>query len=402
MGLSTAYFLRRAGVEVVLVDAGRCGHGASFGNAGWITRFHGPVPAPGTLTQALRWTVQGNGPFRIRPRADPALAAWLWRFFRVSRNGRYHERLRALLALNARTFDLYDGLRADGVEFPAPTQGALFTYLTERELDHQLEELSRLREAGYEDPVDVLDGDDARELEPALSDAVVAGVFVPADRCTRPELVTAGLAAWLRSHGVQIREETRVVRLRRSAGSWSAETAAAAIVADAVVVAAGVASRRLVEPFGVKLPLEAGKGYSVVVTGRGLAPRRPVGLMEAKVPYTPFGDSARLTGFLELGATGTMIPPARLDRIVGSVQSYFREWRPERRLQTWAGFRPLTPDGLPFVGRIPRSEGLYVAVGHGTLGFTLGPATGEALAALIAADEASSELLAPFRPDRPT
>ncbi|MGH3030402.1 MAG: NAD(P)/FAD-dependent oxidoreductase [Gaiellaceae bacterium] len=399
VGLCAAYFLRRVGLEVVVVDRGRCGHGTSLGNAGWITRFHGPLPAPGVVGEALRWTLRGNGPLRIRPRPDPALAGWLWRFLRISRDGSYPARLHALLALNRRTFELYDGFREDGVEFPAPTSGILFAYLTRREFDHHLEELSHLRAAGYDDPVEVLDGDAARALEPALSARVEAGLFVPADRCIRPELVTAALAAWLRADGVEIHEDTGVRRLRRASGSWSAETANGALTADSVVVAAGVASRGLLIPLGIRLPLEAGKGYSVIVTGRGSAPRRAVGLMEAKVPYTPFGESARLTGFLELGAVGASVPTARVDAIVRGAVPYFRNWRPERRLHAWAGFRPLTPDGLAFIGRLPGWEELYVAAGHGTMGFTLAPTTGEALARLVAGDAPAE--LAPFRPERP-
>jgi D-amino-acid dehydrogenase len=400
VGLCVSYFLRRAGFDVVVVDRGRCGEGASLGNAGWITRFHGPLPAPGVVGQALRWTVRGKGPLRIHPRLDPALIGWLWRFLRSSRNGSYPARLQALVALNGSTFELYDRLRADGVGFPQPTQGTLFAYLTRSEFEHQLEELAHLRAAGYDDPVEILDGDAARDLEPALSRDVEAGLFIAEDRCIRPELVTAALAAWLKADGVEVREDTEVRRLRRAAGSWAIETANGGLTADAVVVAAGVASRTLVAPLGVRLPLEPGKGYSLVVTGTGSAPRRAVGLMEAKVPYTPFGDSARLTGFLELGAVDARVPPARLDAIVRGAVPYFRDWRPQQRLHTWAGFRPLSSDGLPFIGRVPRNDGLYVAAGHGTLGLTLAPATGEALAGLVAGDADSEQLLEPFRLER--
>jgi D-amino-acid dehydrogenase len=400
VGLCASYFLRRAGFDVVVVERGRCGEGASLGNAGWITRFHGPLPAPGVVSQALRWTVRGKGPLRIHPRPDRSFADWLWRFLRVSRNGSYPARLRALVALNGSTFDLYDRLRADA-GFPQPTQGTLFAYLTRREFEHQLEELAYLRAAGYEDPVEILEGDAARDLEPALSEDVVAGLYVADDRCIRPELVTAALAKWLRAENVDVHEQTEVRRLRRAAGSWAVETTNDTLAADCVVVAAGVASRRLVAPLEIRLPLEAGKGYSMIVTGRGSAPHRAVGLMEAKVPYTPFADSARLTGFLELGALDAGVPAARLDAIIQGALPYFRDWRPDQRLHTWAGFRPLTPDGLPFIGRVPRCEELYVAAGHGTLGLTLAPATGQALAGLVAGDDASEQLLAPFRLDRP-
>jgi D-amino-acid dehydrogenase len=400
VGLCVAYFLRRARAEVLVAERGRCGHGASFGNAGYITRFHGPLPAPGVIRDALRWTLKGDSPLRIRPRFDPAFARWLWLFVRISRSGTYDERARALLALNRRTFDLYDDLRENGVQLPAPTLGLLLVCLSPSELDHQIEALDHLRRAGYDDPVDIVDRDGARELEPALSDRVVGALFVRADRSIRPDLVTAALADWLRKNGVEIREETEVRRLRRTAGSWRMETRAGSFSADAVVVAAGIASRELLSPLGIRLPLEAGKGYSFIVNGRGALPRRPMGLMDAKVAYTPFGERARLASFLELGAVDGAVPQSRLDEISRRASPYFRDWQPQQRLEPWAGFRPMTPDGLAFIGRPPAWEQLYVAAGHGTLGLTLAPATGEALAQLVV-ENVPPDVLFPFRPDRP-
>jgi D-amino-acid dehydrogenase len=399
VGLCVAYFLRRAGVEVLVAERGHCGHGASFGNAGYITRFHGPLPAPGIIRDALRWTIKGGSPLRIRPRLDPAFGEWLWRFVKVSRNGTYGERAHALLALNRRTFDLYDAFRGNGVHFPSPTSGLILACLSLRELDHQVEALADLRQAGYDDPVEILDRDGVRDAEPALSDRVAGALFVPADRCLRPELFTAALVAWLRQNAVEILEDTEVVGLRRTAGCWRAETQSESLSADAIVVGAGIASRKLLSPLGVRLPLEAGKGYSLIAMGRGTPPQRAVGLMDAKVAYTPFGESARLASFLELGAVDASVPEARLDEIVRRAAPYFRDWRPERRLQSWAGFRPMTPDGLPFIGGLPGCEQLYVAAGHGTLGLTLAPATGEALAQLVASDTLP-DVLIPFRPDR--
>lgn len=400
VGLCVAYFLRRAGLDVVVVDRGRCGYGTSYGNAGWITRFHAPFPTPGVVLQAVRWTVRGDGPFRFRPRADPALAVWLWRFLRVAASRTHLERARALLALGGRTFELWDDLAEIGVRFAAPANGVVLACLSPRELAHQIEELEDLRRAGYADPVDILDRDAVLELEPALSDRVAGGLFVRLDRAVSPGQATSALAAWLTDNGVDVREQTEVAGIRRSGAGWSVETPGDTLAADAVVVAAGTESRALLAPLGARLPIESAKGYSVLVTGRGSPPRRPVGLMDVKVPYTPFGDRARLTGFLELGAVDAAVPESRIDEIVRGAAAYFRDWRPERRLERWAGFRPLTPDGLPFVGPLPGRDGLYVAAGHGTLGVTLAPSTGEALARVVAGEPAPEALL-PFRADRP-
>jgi D-amino-acid dehydrogenase len=208
----------------------------------------------------------------------------------------------------------------------------------------------------------------------------------------RPETLLAGLERRLRERGVAIEEGAAVEGLRPAGDGWRVETAGGSLEADRVVVAAGVWSPALLAPLGVRLPIEAAKGYSVTARGPGRRPHRPLYLTEAKVGVSPFDGALRLAGTLELGALDVSVDRVRVDAVASSASRYLRDWRPVDGRVDWAGLRPLAPDGLPVIGGVPDRPGLFVATGHGMLGITLAPATGEALAPLVVDDERPPEL----------
>ncbi|MGH3091431.1 MAG: NAD(P)/FAD-dependent oxidoreductase, partial [Gaiellaceae bacterium] len=169
--------------------------------------------------------------------------------------------------------------------------------------------------------------------------------------------------------------------------------------ADAVVVAAGVWSGRLLRSAGVHVPLEAAKGYSVTARGSGTAPRHAFYLAEAKVGCSTFGDAVRIAGVFDLTGVDLTLRGRRIETITRSAAAYFSDWEPEEVELEWAGLRPYPPDGLPIIGPLPGRERTYVATGHGRLGITLAPATGELLADVILAGARPAEL-APFAFER--
>jgi D-amino-acid dehydrogenase len=218
----------------------------------------------------------------------------------------------------------------------------------------------------------------------------------------RPESLIDGLVAYLRGASVELIEQAEVNALvpRRGGGSgWKVMTTEAEIQADRVVVACGVWSSALLAKLGVRIPLEAAKGYSVTATGSGTRPLHALYLTEAKVGCSPFAGGVRLAGTLELTGIDLSLNRRRLDAILRAASVYLRDWSPQGLQSEWAGLRPLTPDGLPLIGSVPRVSNLYLATGHGMLGVTLAPATGEALAPLVLEDRLVPEL-APFALDR--
>ena len=403
VGLCCAHALRRGGADVTVVDRGHVGQATSLGNAGWVTpSLSAPVSAPGVTTQSLRWMLKADSPLLVRPRLQPDFLRWCWRFWRSCSRTQYQAGLRATLALNARTLELFDEMQGDGVEFEMQSAGLVLVSLSEDGIEHYRAMFGDLRAAGYREQIDALSYEAVHELEPALAESVAGGFHARTDRCVRPETLVAGLAAHLRRNGVELLEDTDVLDLvtaQAGKGSWRIVTSRGDLHAERVVVAAGIWSRPLLSRLGVGLPLEAAKGYSVTAEGRGVRPRHPLYLTEAKVGCSPFQSAVRLAGTLELTGLDLSLNRRRIDAIVRAASSYLRDWTPNGLQLEWAGLRPMAPDALPFIGPVPGQANIYVATGHGMLGVTLAPSTGAALAPLVLEDR-PSPVLAPFALDR--
>lgn len=403
IGLCTAHALQRRGCAVTVVDAGPARRAASHANAGWIVpSLSAPVPAPGLARTSLRWMLRPDSPLYVRPRGDPGFGRWLVAFWRRC-NARDHlAGLEATAALNRRTMALFDGLRADGVAFEEHRDGLLFAYRSPTELERDHAALVPLRPYGYE--ASLLDGAAMRELEPALTEAVVGGYRFPQERHVRPDSLVAGLAACLREAGVELRSGTTVTGIEHRRGKVAAlATTAGRIVADAVVVCAGAWTPAVLRLVGVRVPIEAAKGYSLDYAPPPALPhpiRHPLYLHEARVAVTPLDGLVRLAGTMELSGLNDRIAPRRVRAIARAGAASLRGWPPDPgRATVWTGARPLTPDGLPVIGLLPGFANLAVAAGHAMLGVTLAPATAEAIADLLTTGRAP-DLIEPFGPGR--
>ncbi len=405
VGLACARELRRRGADVVVIERGSVGGGVSRGNTGWVSpSFTYPLPAPGMVREGLRQLVTGGEAFVLRPSLDPAFVRWLWSFRRSCSPARFDAGVRALLALNRRTLELFDAYRDGGVAFEMHTAGLVVAARTPGGLDLYRRIFRRLRELGYDGgAIDELDATALAALEPALDrGAVAAGLHARVDRFVRPEELTAGLAERLRADGVEVREGSELRALERRNGRWALQTVPGdPVTADRVVIAAGLPTAPLLRRLGVRVPLMGARGYSVTLAGRGTPPRHALYLAEAKLGLSPFDGGVRIAGVFELGAKKDEPEPGVGERLLAAARPYLAGWRPDpdAPVEAWAGLRPATPDGLPLIGALPGLDGLYLATGHGMLGVTLAPATAELLAPLVLEGRAAPEL-APFDPGR--
>jgi D-amino-acid dehydrogenase len=403
VGLACAWELHRAGAEVSVLERGNVGGGVSHGNTGWVVpSMAAPLPAPGMVREGLRQLVTRGGAFVLRPSLDPSFVRWLWRFRKSCTPARFDAGMRAILALNRRTLELFDAYRHAGIPFEMHATGLVIAARTSVGLHHFREIFRRLRELGYEggEP-DELDARALAALEPALDpDNVAAGLHARIDRYVRPEDLTAGLAARLREEGVRIVDHCELHRLARRNGSWVLTTASGPVDADRVVLAAGLATTRLVPGFD-RHAMQPARGYSVTIGGRGTPPRHALYLAEARIGLSPYEQGVRVAGVFELGASRAEAPAGAGEALLAAARPYLSGWRPEcdEPVVTWAGLRPATPDGLPLIGAVPSQPGLFVATGHGMLGVTLAPATAALLAPLVLQDRAAPELT-PFDPGR--
>jgi D-amino-acid dehydrogenase len=429
VGLSTAWHLQEQGLHVTVLDRTQVAGGSSWGNAGWLTpALTAPLPEPAVLSYGVRAVLSPSSPVYVPPRPDPRLWRFLTRFARHSTARRWGLGMRAYGPLNRLALSAFDELTAAGVD--APTHAAdpfLACFRTPAERQVLLEELEHLQAAGQEVKYDVLTGHEARASEPALSPSIGAAVRLHDQRYLNPPDFLAALAAAVQERGGEILEATTVTtvddrdghvllgiavtgdtRGNGDAGGTDgghAGDAGASGVArrrfDSVVLANGAWIGPLARRFGVRQPVQAGRGYSFSVRGDRL-PTAPVYFPTQRVACTPLGtpDGPRLrvAGMMEFRAPDAPLDPRRIRAIVDSTQPLLSGVDLDDRRDEWVGSRPCTADGLPLIGATT-SPRVFVAGGHGMWGIALGPLTGKLLAQRIATGVAPAEMV-PFDPLR--
>lgn len=386
-------------MDVVVIDRARPGAGASYGNAGWITpALAAPLPDPAVPRVVVSSVLHGDSPLYLRPSQALRLAPWLLRFLRHCTPRAHAAGLAATSALAANAMNLYDDLAADGVAFDMAPTGLTFLARSADKAEAARRSLEPVRAFGWSVPESTSAAGELVETDPGIGAAVGGGFTLRAERRVHPMSLLDGLSARLSEMGVSSRLGAPVVGFERIGGAVSAvRVAGDRVPASAVVLAAGVWTRELARDLGVRIPLVAGNGYSAVVTPR-VVPRRPYYLIEAKAGVTPYGDRMRIAGTMELTRRSTRFDQRRLDALLRTAQPYVSGWKPEID-DPWMGPRPMTPDGLPVIGRAPGWSNVVVATGHAMLGVTLAPSTGRLVADLVAGGDASP-LLRPFRVER--
>lgn len=380
IGLCSALALAAEGAEVCVVDARTAGAGASRHNAGWVVpSMSAPVPAPGVLTQSLKWILRPDSPLYIRPSRDPRFVSFMIAMLRNCTTTKFESGLRNLMALNHRTFELFDELERSGLQFENHRSGLVQLFRTQKSLDSHAEEMALVRSLGG-DEFDVLTSARTAQMMPGLSNSVLGGIVCPNERFLDPAAFIEGLIAQCESLGVEIVEGTELTLSADSTGSVTASGVDRPMTSDHFVVAAGAWSADVVRTLGYTLPVQSGKGYGFDVPPMFPAGVRASYLSEAKVAVTPLSGATRLAGTMGFGGRSEHIDKRRAGGILTSAADYFDTWERPQNVVPWSGLRPMTPDGMPIIGRLPHHPNVTVATGHAMLGITLGPVTGELVA----------------------
>lgn len=398
VGLSTAYQLVREGATVTLADARATGLGASDVNAGWVVPAEAaPVPGPGMVLTSLKWMMRRDSPLYIRPSVKPSFMSYMWNMWRACTAQAQRAGFAAHLALAENTIDVFDDYQADGIDFEMHNDGLLMAFTGRQDLDNHLAHLDLVKQYGLE-PTTLL-GDDIRNHEPLLSDEVIGGLFFPKERHLIPGQLAQGLHKRLQELGVEIIENAPITRVDLNGDNVEAVHAGGRkLTADRIVLAAGAWTGEVSKQFGYRLPVRPGKGYSVEVEPFGL--RGATNLWDAHVAISPFADALRIAGTMEFGPLDEKVNQIRVDAILRAPERYLRGWEPPKvKPVAKAGMRPMTPDGLPIMGRLGSLRNTYVTTGHGMLGVTLAPGSAAVMADLVVNDKLSP-LLTPFNPAR--
>jgi D-amino-acid dehydrogenase len=370
------------------------------GNAGWLTpALTAPLPEPAVLRYSLRAVLSPRSPVYLPPCADRTLLRFLTGFVAHSTARRWRRGVAAYAPLNERALEAFDVLAAGGV--PAATHRAetfLACFRRERDAAGLLAELEQIRDAGQQAGFAPVTGWRVRALEPALTDRVGAAVQIHGQRYLHPPEFVRSLALAVRDRGGQVVEGVGVTALRHARGGVAVITQTGERqLHDAVVLATGAWLSELAARFGVRQPVQAGRGYSFSVPVEQM-PRGPLYFPTQRVALTPLGSRLRVAGMMEFRRPDDPLDPRRITAIVDAVRPFLTGVDLDERRDEWVGSRPCTPDGLPLLGRTA-SPRVLVAGGHGMWGIALGPLTGQLLAQTVFKGETPPEL-APFDPLR--
>ena len=401
IGLATALSLLEAGRGVRVLEAARIGGATSHGNCGTITPSHAPpLAAPGVPLRALRWMLSPAAPLYLKPRLDPELWRWLFQFARRCnrRDWLASAGARAAILRDSR-LRLAQWIERYGLDCRFTASGLDYVFRDARNFEAYAAECGPLNELGISTAV--IDGTDYLRQEPALREGVVGAIHFPDDAHLRPDRYTAGLARAIRERGGVIEEQAEVRALHPEADGASVELAdGSRRRAREVVVAMAAWTPRLLRPLGVRLPIQPGKGYSITYGAQSGAPRRPLVLKDRQVFVTPWEDGFRLGSTMEFSGQDCSLNPVRLGALEYAAREYLvQPPAPESALEKWYGWRPMTYDDLPALGRAPGHDHVWIAAGHGMLGISMSAATGQLMADLLTGSAPSIDPF-PYRVER--
>lgn len=401
-GLATALCLLERGRSVRVIDAGRVGGGSSHGNCGTLTPSHaGPLHAPGTVARALRWMLTPDAPFYVRPRLDPALWQWMLRFAARCnpRDWNASARPRAAI-LNASRQAFPEWIASHGIDCEFAESGADCVFRDAAQMEAYVRQLPALAEMGIDSRV--IDGRDYLAQEPALLDGVVGAVHYPGDAQLRPDRYVAGLAQAVVAAGGVIETGCEATAAGPDGDGLRVHTTLGERRAREVVLATGAWSPLLARSLRLRWlrkAMQPGKGYSITWSRPALVPRRPMTLFERKVCVTVWEDGFRLGSTMEFSGHDTTLNRRRLDALARGAAEYLRQPVGEAVREEWYGWRPLSWDDLPIIGRAPGQPHLWLATGHGMLGVSMSPATGRLLAELMTGESPHLDPV-PYSPER--
>jgi D-amino-acid dehydrogenase len=394
LGVTSAYFLRKQGHDVVVVDRQATPAAeTSFANGGQISVSHAePWANPSAPLKVLQWLGKEDAPLLFRLRADAR--QWLWGllFMRECTPARTRHNIEQIVRLGTYSRDTLQQLRQDtGLQYDQRTQGILHFYTNQKEFDSAEAPAAQMRELGCDRRV--ISADEAVRLEPALAhvrDRLAGATYTAEDESGDANRFARELVRLCEQDGVEFRMSHTVTALRETGGTidhveaTDSEGRFQHIRGDAYVVAMGSLSPLLVKPLGIRLPIYPAKGYSVTMPVADASKAHQVSLTddEYKLVFSRLGDRLRIAGTAELNGYDRDLNRVRCEAIVRRVEELFPGAGDASRAQFWTGLRPATPSNVPIIGR-SKLRNLYLNTGHGTLGWTHACGSGKSIARIV-------------------
>lgn len=402
IGLCSAYFLQKEGYEITIIERGDITDGCSFGNMGYISPSHfTPLASPGIIAEGIRHMLSSSSPFYVKPRLNLELIKWGYHFWKSSNAEtvkRHAPHLNNLLQLSR---NLISEMRTDiGDNFEMEEIGCLMMCKHQKNLDHEFHLADDAEKFGLK--VDRLDAAEVQALEPNVELNISGAVLFKDDCHFNPGKMMISLKKYLANKGVIFQLGTTVTGFEKSNSRISSViTDQGKFDVDEIVIAAGSWLPVVAKMMGIKLLLQPGKGYSYTYPHIEKNIKYPAILVDGRCAITPWGQQLRIGGTMELSGINNKILIKRMQGIYDSARDFYPglkiDFPPADKI--WSGLRPVTPDGLPYIGRAGGYDNVIFAGGHAMLGISEGTGTGKLIGEMIQAKKTTIDVHA-FNPDR--
>ncbi len=398
VGVSTAIWLRRAGVQVTLIDKNAPGTGTSHGNAGVLAACSMvPVTGPGLISKAPKMLMNPDFPLFLRWGYLPRLLPWLRRYLSHANDADTRRIAKGLIPIVSDTVDQHKSLCHDlGLGDWVTDSDYCYAYRNRAAFEAERYGWDIRRDAGF--TPELIEGPDVQAYEPALSEDVSFLAVLRHHGFIRSPggYVQALARAFKEMGGTVLKAEVKDFDL--SGGQIHAvQTTQGTVSCTEVVLATGVWSKPMMAKLGLNVPLETERGYHIVFTDAMGGPARPIMLASGKFVATPMDQGVRCAGIVEFGGLEADASAAPLKLLRRQAQAAFPKLEYTDEIE-WLGHRPAPSDSLPLIGQIGKS-GVFTAFGHHHIGLTGGPKTGRLVAGLITGAQANTDL-APYHPQR--
>ena len=401
IGLCSSYYLQKEGHNVVIVDKSNLDSGASYVNAGFLSPSHFiPLSAPGVMKAGLKWMFNPSSPLYIKPRLNLDFLKWAWAFNKSCNSKHVNKSIPVIKDISLLSQDLYSDIkRNESFKFHYEQKGLLMLCQTDKMLEEEIETAHIAKNNGLE--VSELDVEGIKKVEPNVKLNVKGATYYKSDTHSTPSEFMNEMKAFLESSGVKIYKNEEVLDIIVNKDEIrSIKTNKQVIDADEFVLAAGSWSSLISQKLGLNVLLQAGKGYRIN-TGKSTNVSVPSILTEAKVAVTPMNGFTRFAGTMEIAEINHTINKVRVEAIAKAATNYYPEVELSKldKENAACGLRPLSFDGLPYIGKSKKCKNLTIATGHAMMGWTMATGTGKLVSEIIS-EEKTSLNLTPFHPDR--
>lgn len=401
IGVMSAYYLHKKGISVTVIDKSKIGAACSSGNCGYICPSHIlPLTEPGMVMTGLKSLFNPKAAFRIKPQWRIGFYYWLMKFAVRCNHQKMMEAahdLKAILDLSRSEYS--DLFKETNLDAQWEENGLFYIFQTEKGIKN-FSETDDLLQESFACKAEYYSGSELRAKDPALKEGLAGGYLYRDDASFKPDQFMVKLTLWLKREGVQFIEHCELLSINKSQGKIkSLHTSIGDMFADQYVFATGAWGRLWSKELEVTIPIEPAKGYSVTVERPTVCPSIPMLFPEHRVGITPFSDGFRLGSMMEFSGFDSRIQKTRITQLFNSAEPYLKSNIERSYSNTWTGWRPMTWDSLPIIGRLPKLANGILATGHNMLGMTLAPGTGRLIAELVNGEE-TEIAIQPYRVER--